>query len=162
MNVANVNAFITILVGKLTQYDDRQNKKHYNAYRLSHYLEAANKVRTDCSRAAILQRDDPEAMLKLEASIRHHFIADSMPPAKSTLKQIHEWLTLKKLPKYPTGYKYDGPGPERQKRFVGFEPDPSASPKSATRPAPNGNALGSMLHKGASKIASLVTGKRGR
>ena len=47
------------------------------------------------------------------------------------------------------------------RKLPGMIGSPRASHR-ATRPAPNGNALGSMLHKGASKIASLVTGKRGR
>ena len=109
MNNATVNSFITILAGKLTQYDDRQNKKHFNVYRLGHYLEAVGKIREDT--ASYADRDDAEAMNALKRSIAKPFLVESMPPAKSTIKQIDEWLASGKLPKYPTGHKYTSGSP---------------------------------------------------
>lgn len=92
---ADVSTFLLVLSSKLTQYDAREQRKHYNIYRLGHLLGAAEKVQKDMR--GLESRSDPEAMARLKASIARRF---TLPfrPASAVIRQIDAWVTSGKKP----------------------------------------------------------------
>lgn len=98
LNKATVRAFLTILAGSLTRYDEKLQKKEPNIYRLGHLLKAKQEVEEKVKK--YLDDDSPEAMQALKAALQEHFYVDSMPPTRNLMKQIDAWLQEKKLPKY--------------------------------------------------------------
>ena len=104
MNTATVKDFLTILTGKLTQYDKRlyekeQAKGHVpNQYRLSLLLQAKQEVEEKVSK--YLDSDTPEAMEALKKALHEHFHVESMSPTSGLIKQIDAWVNEKQLPRY--------------------------------------------------------------
>jgi len=98
LNKATVAAFLTVLTGALTRYDEKLQKKEPNLYRLGHLLKAKQEVEEKVKK--YLNDDSPEAMEALKNALHEHFHVDSLPPTRNLMKQIDAWLTEKKLPKY--------------------------------------------------------------
>jgi hypothetical protein len=98
---ATVETFLEVLSSKLIQQDEKELRQETrrggrgNIYRLGLLLEAAEKVKGDVSQ--YLERDDPEAMEVLKASLQKRFTSN-FPPLKGMLKQIEAWTTRGKKP----------------------------------------------------------------
>lgn len=96
-----IENWLFVLRSKLTQYDMATSKREaargrVNIYRLGHLLGAATKVQEDLTK--MLNRDDPEALRRLRASIQKRFIVSDMPPAKNVLKQLDAYEQTGKHP----------------------------------------------------------------
>ena len=96
----NVSGFLMYLTGALTQYDAKENKKHYSLYRLGHLFGAVDKIRADMAGRG--SASDQASLEMLKQSIGTHFILNGMPPARKTIKAIDAFIATGKAPKYPT------------------------------------------------------------
>jgi len=105
MASATVESFLTILEGRLTQYDQKLERKQPNAYRLSHFLEAVQETRKMVGR--YLQDDSPEAMAALQDALGQNFIMVGrrfdLPPVNAVVKMMDAWSGSGKMPKYAWG-----------------------------------------------------------
>jgi hypothetical protein len=96
-----VRNFLLVLGSKITQQDQREAKaamkrgSPVNIYALGLLLAAKRRVDDDMRGRE--GASDDHSLLKLVASMRHHFIP-SYPPVKNVEKQISAWLTNKKQP----------------------------------------------------------------
>lgn len=95
-----VQTFLMVLRSKITQYDKRVSaieakKGRVNIYRLSLLLRAAEQVEADMKR--LLNKDDPESLEKMKASLEDHFVPN-FPPVKATINQIDGFLQSGKKP----------------------------------------------------------------
>ena len=97
---ANVDTFLTILMGHLTQYDQKQKArgKYWNPYAIGHYIGALQRLRKAVKKYH--NRDDAEAMDALKEAIGRHF---ELPftPANAVIRKIDAWLEKGRTPKYP-------------------------------------------------------------
>lgn len=99
---ATVGVFLTILQHKLIKQDERENKKHYNLYRIGHYLKAFGDIREDVE--GLEDRDDSEALTLLKISMAKRFTSDwdgvpTFSPTKYVWKHVNLWLEQGKLPR---------------------------------------------------------------
>ena len=97
-----VSVFLTILQSKLIRYDQKLNIKQPNSYRLGHFMGGLNKVQA--AMAGMDQRDDEEALRKLQKSMGKGFTVDfngvpDLPPVRAVWKQINVFLESGKFPK---------------------------------------------------------------
>jgi hypothetical protein len=90
-----VKSFLFVLRSKLTQQDMKDEKKNPNPYRLGLLFQAATKVEDMVK--PYLDRDDEEAMDKLEAALKRNF-NPGFPPLNNLLRQIKAWKENKKTP----------------------------------------------------------------
>jgi nucleoid-associated protein YejK len=95
-----VAAFLAVLTSKVTQYDKAQSARESkrgtpNIYRLGLLLQGVDRVRDDVS--GILSDDSPQALEKFRKAVLRHMFAD-FPPAKSTLKQVDQYLATGQAP----------------------------------------------------------------
>ena len=172
-----VAAFLAVLVSKLTQYDMREQKKHYNLYRLGHLLGAADEIRADLKNH--LGDDSPAALAALKQSIAARFTLP-FPPASATIKQIDAYLATGKYPSLvrnsaksgpygPTGTKQwwfrtfpdDKNSPLLQPGYYMVDMGPFASKAEAVAAGRIVSALGT-LHMRNSKFGPIVSEVRGR
>lgn len=101
LNAATVRAFLFVLTGQLTRYDERLQAKQPNNYRLGLWFEAAQRVQKKLAR--YLDSAEPVALNALKKALCESFHCDDMPPVKAVLKQIDLYLASGKLPKYAAG-----------------------------------------------------------
>lgn len=120
MKSARVRDFHTILIGLLTQYDQKESLREMkrggrpNIYRLGHYLEAAQKVEDKAKwrGVEIWERDDANAINTYRNLLTQHFIYESpsrytepqfaLSPLRQLDKRMTAWVKEGKLPKYGT------------------------------------------------------------
>ncbi len=95
-----VKGFLTILVGRLTQYDKKLDAKQPNIYRLGLLFAAKEKVEARVKR--YLDDSTPQALDALKEALTKEFLVDHMPPVKAVMKMIDEYLATGKAPKYAT------------------------------------------------------------
>jgi len=101
---ATVATFNMVLVSKLTQYDQRMQKRQPNAYRMGHLLNAANKVSAATRKYA--KRSDAEAMQAFLHAIDANFTRQGFGPnakfgisaVNNVVKQVNDYLATGKLP----------------------------------------------------------------
>lgn len=95
-----VKTFLAVASSKLTQYDERLQKRQPNIYRLGHYFGALEKVEADVSRHK--NDDSPEALEALRQSLLRRFTSrggkSDLPPIRNVIKQIDAFLESGKLP----------------------------------------------------------------
>ena len=103
-----VRNFITVLVSKLTDYDEKTSRreKRPNIYRLGHLLEAAQRVESE-----VLRHAQPDEEMTQEIA-DHMFLAMNknftvsggrddkfdLPPLRNVVKQLEAYLATKKNP----------------------------------------------------------------
>jgi hypothetical protein len=85
-----VDAYLTVLTSKLTQYDVRESAREAkrgrpNIYRLGLLLQAQQRAEADV--AGVRGRHDPEAMGELKRALGKHFTPD-FSPVRAVLKQV--------------------------------------------------------------------------
>jgi len=120
MKSARVRDFHTILIGLLTQYDQKESLREMkrggrsNIYRLGHYLEAAEKVedKAKWKGVEIWDRDDANAIQTYRNLLTQSFIFESpnrytepqfaLSPLRQLDKRMKAWTEQGKLPKYGT------------------------------------------------------------
>ena len=116
MKSARVADFHTILIGLLTQYDQRASayeRKRYgkeNIYRLGHLLTAADKVETKAKSFGIWERDDANAIAAYHNFLTQHFIYEqprraasaefALSPLRQLEKKMKAWVDHGRLPTY--------------------------------------------------------------
>jgi hypothetical protein len=93
-----VGNFLRVLKSKLIQFDQKLEKRQPNAYRLSHYLGAADRVEEH-----VLRKSRESDMMTLE--IAETFVVGlssafsyDFPPAKQLVKQLNAYLETGKNP----------------------------------------------------------------
>ena len=98
----SINSFLTVLAAHLTQWDMKESRKHFNAYRLGHLLEAKDRVEQAVkSKLKSAEHADLEMLKKVLAKI----FDPKLPPVKKTIKDIDKFLQTGKPPKYPVTKK---------------------------------------------------------
>lgn len=110
MKTARVKDFAFILVGLLTQHDQKEGLREMkrsgrvNIYRIGHYLKAAQAAEDHAKKAGIWERDDPRAINQYQAILQQHFIYErgawALSPLRQLDKQMIAWVADGKLPKY--------------------------------------------------------------
>lgn len=93
-----VEEFLFGLLTKLKKWDERLSRRDDNIFRLSHYLEAWNKIDDDV--ASVKHRSDKEAMDLLRQSISRRFIVREMPPAQKLLDAMSKWEETGRRPRF--------------------------------------------------------------
>lgn len=99
---APVKLWLTVLVSKLTQYDQRVSKAEakrgrVNIYRLGHLFGASNEV--EKATKSIENNDDPESLKKLKAQLDRSFIPGALSPVEYVKKAIDKYIADGTLPK---------------------------------------------------------------
>jgi hypothetical protein len=110
MKSARVQDFAFILVGLLTQYDQKESLREMkrggraNIYRLGHYLKAAQSAEDAAKAVGIWERDDRQAIAAYTELLRQHFIWEggqfALVPVRQLDRQMRAWVEQGKLPKY--------------------------------------------------------------
>lgn len=110
MQSARVKDFAFILVGLLTQHDQKEELRELkrgeraNIYRLGRYLKAAQTAEDHAKKAGIWERDDETAIKTYRNILSQHFIYErgawALSPLRQLDKQMIAWVTSGKLPKY--------------------------------------------------------------
>ena len=120
MKSARVRDFAFILVGLLTQYDQKEGLRELkrggreNIYRLGHLLKAADKAEVAAKRAGIWERDDHQAIVDYRYILQKYFIYEYGPlhrgvsrgqqfalsPLRQLDKKMKAWIEHDKLPTY--------------------------------------------------------------
>ena len=108
-----VKGFLTILVGRLTQYDKKLQARQPNIYRLGLLFAAKEKVEARVNR--YLDDSTPGALNALKVALTQEFLVNDMPPVKAVMKMIDEYLANGKAPKYSSVDRVIS-------RFLGVEP----------------------------------------
>lgn len=99
-----VQGFLTILVGRLTQYDKKlETKGQSNLYRLGLWFAAKEKVESRLK--SQLDESTPKALGDLKAALGKEFLVNDMPPVKAVVKMVDEYLTSGKAPKYAAAWR---------------------------------------------------------
>jgi hypothetical protein len=93
--VPTVGTFLTVLKSKLVQHDEKENRKHFNLYRLGHYLRAAEGVQAKVK--ARIDKSDAASFERLKAAIAEHFTLP-FSPASATIRQIDAYMATGKAP----------------------------------------------------------------
>lgn len=92
---ATVGTFLTVLKSKLVQQDEKENRKHFNLYRLGHYLRAAENVQAKVKNR--LDKSDTASFERLKMAIAEHFTLP-FAPASATIRQIDAYMATGKRP----------------------------------------------------------------
>lgn len=110
MKSARVQDFHTILIGLLTQYDQRTSAAELkrsgreNIYRLGHLLKAAEGAEDSAKRLGIWSLDSAAALGDYRVILREHFIFENgrfaLSPLNQLDKKILAWADQGKLPHY--------------------------------------------------------------
>ncbi len=98
MGTATVETFLTILRGRLTRHDEKEQAKRPNNYRLSLLFAAADRVEKSTLKYA--KRNDVEALEALKEALNMSFNVSGLPPVRAVVKMIDEFLVSGKMPKY--------------------------------------------------------------
>lgn len=114
MKTARVQDFHTILIGLLTQYDQKESLREMrrggrpNIYRLGHYLKAAEGAEQAAKAVGIWNRDDITAISAYQELLAQRFIFEgargkkefALAPVRQLHRQMKAWVERGKLPKY--------------------------------------------------------------
>lgn len=110
MKTARVKDFAFILVGLLTQYDQKESLRemkrggHPNIYRIGHLLKAAQEAEDDAKHVGIWERDGGQAIADYRYILSKHFLFErgawALSPLRQLDKQMGAWVASGKLPTY--------------------------------------------------------------
>ena len=121
-NQPTVALFLTILLGELLRYHERQAIKptggYYNPHALDHYTRQVNKVTV--ATKAYHNSGTPEAMHALRLALCEHWVQRGaiwdttldtpfcLPPINKVVKKIKNWVERGTYPSYPVSKKVGG------------------------------------------------------